>query len=185
LWLTHRYGRGFVDSLLPLIKATILFLDDHYKIVGISTGTEGPDTVVRLRVTQVHAIFLGGRVSMPDSRGWAEVTTTIGTVVQPLIIAGGLILAWPFNRWKELGLRLLIGGGVLMCVFLIDTPFTLWAYVWDMHVRSYEPTLISPLLIWHKFLINGGRQALGMGTGVVVIAVANRVSSFRHIGKVP
>lgn len=174
-WMTHRYGRAFVDLLLPLFRQTIAALDDHYTILSLATGMEGPDTVVRLRVNLARPIVIAGHLTMPDPRGWLAVTTTIGTVLQPMLVALGLVLAYPAQRFYEWIARLPVVTVLLAAVLLLDTPFTLWAYLWDMHVQAFDPDAFSPLLLWQKFLVAGGRLALGLLVAVLTFWTAARI----------
>ena len=57
---------------------------------------------------------------------------------------------------------------------LLNTPFTLWGLLWDLHAHHYEPGRFSPLLAWMRLLDGGGRLLLGMLGAAAVIALAAR-----------
>jgi hypothetical protein len=173
-WLASNYDRALAETLLPLIGHTVSWLDDHYRIVALTVGAEGADTAVRLRVVIARPIVIAGHVIPADARAWAEVTTTVGTLLQPLLIFLDLLLAWPTRRWQEWPLRLALVAPVAVTLVTVNTPFTLWAYLWDMHVRAYEPDRFSPLLIWSHLLDGGARLLLGaLGAMAACIVAAN------------
>lgn len=174
IWLTYRFGRDFIDLLLPAFSKLIGMLDDHYRILLLETGTEGADTVVRLEVTLAKPIFLNGHLIMPHAKALATATTTIGTILQIPLVSLGLILAWPVRRAVEHLPRLGIALLLILPVLLFDTPLILWASLWDLHVHAIEPDRFSPLLIWQRFLISGGRLAISIALGITTIALAKR-----------
>jgi len=169
LWAAHAWGRTLVDLLLPALRAAFLSLDDHYRILQLNTGSAGADSVIRLRVNLAQPMVVGGRVVVPHPLGAAEVTTAIGYVMQPLIIGLTLVLAWPWRTRAELAVRLVMAGALLVLALWLDTPFVLWANLWDMHARALEPERFSPLLAWAQWLQGGGRLLLGGVAGTLAI----------------
>lgn len=45
------------------------------------------------------------------------------------------------------------------------------AEVWDVHVSALEPDRFSLFLAWKDFLQGSGRLALGIGIGVISVAM--------------
>ncbi len=174
VWLAHRFGREATEALLPLVGRTLVWLDDHYRILALAVDSQGADTVIRLRVTLARPLLVGGRVILTDARGWAEVTTPVGHLLQPLLILSGILLAWPARRLREWPARLLLAAPVAALLVLLNTPFTLWGLLWDLHAHHYEPGRFSPLLAWLRLLDGGGRLLLGMLGAAAVIALAAR-----------
>lgn len=174
LWLAHACGREIVSLLLPAFQAILGLLDDHYRILSLALSSEGADSVVRLTVTLAKPIFLNGHVAMPHPQGIANVSIPVGSILQIPLICLGLLLAWPAKTVKEYPLRLVTGVVLTIVVMALDTPFALWANLWDIHVQSFDPERFSPLLIWQKFLLGGGRLAIGIAFGVVAIVLAKR-----------
>ncbi len=174
LALAQRYGRDMAEALLPLIGHSLVWLDDHYRIIDLTLGTEGADSVIRLRVTLARPLVVGGHLILPDARGWGQVTTPVGNLLQAPLVLLGLLLAWPARRWREWPLRLLFIAPVALLLVLLNTPFALWGHLWDLHAHSYEPGRFSPLLAWVRLLDSGGRLLLGMLGAVAVIALSSR-----------
>lgn len=159
------WERELIEATLPLIRALILWLDDRFVILALGIDHNIQDTVVRLRVNATAIIVIGGQLAMPKPGEWLEVTTTVGAMLQPLVIAAGLAGAWPERiaiRIIRVALALVLG----MVFLLIDLPLTLHAYVWDMYRDYYDPQRISPLLIWHELMHAGGRLGVGVLMGI-------------------
>lgn len=175
VWLAHRFGREATEALLPAIGHALAWLDNHYRILALAVDSQGADTVIRLRVTLARPLVVGGRVILSDARGWAEVTTPVGHLLQPLLILAGILLAWPARRRREWPARLLLAAPVAALLVLLNTPFTLWAHLWDLHAHRYEPGRFSPLLAWVRLLDGGGRLLLGMLGAAAVVALASRL----------
>lgn len=184
LALAQRYGRDATEALLPLIGHSLAWLDDHYRIIDLTLGTEGADSVIRLRVTLARPLVVGGHLIPPDARGWGQVTTPVGNLLQPPLVLLGLLLAWPARGWREWPLRLLLSAPVALFLVWLNTPFALWGHLWDLHAHLYEPGRFSPLLAWTHLLDGGGRLLLGMLGAVAIVVLASRVSGAigRHGG---
>lgn len=170
-------GRHLVEILLPAVQTIIVWLDDRFSILFLGIDHTAQDTVIRLRVNLVRMVVVGSHVTEPHPKGWLEVTTTVGAMLQPLTIGLGLALAWPGNA----AVRLYRAGAVLfLAVFfmLVDIPLTLHAYVWDMFLESFDPDHFSPLMAAHRFLHGGGR----LGVGVMIAVAATVVVARRGCG---
>lgn len=183
LTLAWTWGRDLVEAVLPLARHLIQALDDRFVIqfLGVEQGAQ--DTVVRLRVHLAKLLVVGGRVAQSTPQGWSEVTTTVGAMLQPLILAVGLAGGWPGHfAARLLGASCAALLGLLF--LLADLPLTLHAYVWDIFVYAAGTNAISPLLAWHNFLHSGGRLGVGILLGVTAHAAAGRLlAPGRPIGR--
>ena len=173
LGISTVWGAQLLDALLPLIGQLILWLDERFTILVLSIDHTHQDTVVRLRVNLNQIVVVGGVPTQPDPRGWLEVTTTTGAMLQPLVIACALALGWP-ARWSYRMTRLALAFALGFGFLLLDVPVTLHAYVWDMFVLHYDPDGFSPLLRWHEALNAGGRLGMGLLFGVLAIRALRR-----------
>ena len=177
LVLARSFGREAAQALLPLIGHALTWLDDHYRILVLAVDSQGADTVIRLRVTLARPLVVGGHLILPDARGWAEVTTPVGHLLQPLLILTGMLVAWPARRWREWAARLLLIAPIVAALVLLNTPFTLWGHLWDLHAHHHEPGRFSPLLAWVRLLDGGGRLLLGMLGAVTAITLASPIAA--------
>lgn len=161
-------GRHLVELLLPLLQAPILWLDDRFTILFLGIDHTAQDTVIRLRVNLIRLLVIGTHVVEPHTKGWLEVTTTVGAMLQPLTIGLGLALAWPGRISQRLARAALACAGGLLFM-LVDIPLTLHAYTWDMFLAAYDPGHFSPLMTVHRFLHGGGRLGIGVALGTMAI----------------
>lgn len=167
------HSRDAVGVLLPGLSKALAWVADDFEIISVEFVTERNSLNIAALARLAHVVVLGGRAIVPDGQALLIAATTVGTVLQPLLVALVLVLAWP-ARLPEMALRLLMAAVLLALVLLIDTPFSLAAGLWDAQLRQYAPGHASPLVWWHIFLSGGGRLALGLVAGAVAIALARR-----------
>ena len=161
------WGRILIETLLPTTQALLNVLDDRFEILFLGVEHNWQDSVVRLRVNITTFLVLGGQVLTPHPKGWLEVTTTVGAMLQPLVIAPAIAAALPGRvavRLMRFGVAVAFG----LCFLVIDLPLTLYAYVWDMLIKGLGSNEFSPLLAWHEFLHAGGRLGIGVLLGLLV-----------------
>ena len=58
---------------------------------------------------------------------------------------------------------------LLAVVALLDVPLVLLAGIWALVVNAFDPTGTYTLLLWSRFLQNGGRPLLGLLVGALSI----------------
>lgn len=166
------WGKALIEALLPTTQALLNVLDDRFDILFLGVEHNWQDSVVRLRVNIATLLVLGGEVLTPHPKGWLEVTTTLGAMLQPLVIDPAIAAAIPGRiaaRLTRFGIAALFALGFLV----VDLPITLYAYVWDMLIHSMGSGGFSPLLAWHEFLHAGGRLGTGVLLGFLAISAAN------------
>lgn len=178
----HFAGERTIESLLPLMKREIAWLDDTYRVIDLKLDRQGADRVIRLEVGLANPVVLGGRVLLPDPRARANASTLAGSVMQPVVLCLALIAAWPARRPTEYPFRALIAFVGLVLAVLADVPFVLWGEVWHIQVSALEPDRFSPLLVWKDFLQGGGRFVLGLLVGALAIRAAPLVRG-HHVFK--
>lgn len=169
LALGHLFGGRLVETMLPLLRAEIAALDDHYRVLDLRVEDSGVERVVALEVGLARHIVLGGRALDPDPRARARVSTLAGHMLAPAMLCFALAAAWPARRWRDRGPRLAVALPLALAVMLVDLPFVLWGEVWNIHVAALEPERVSPLLLWKDFLQGGGRFALGLVAGAMTV----------------
>lgn len=168
-------ARDAVGLMMPALSGVLAFVADDFKILQVDFFSDrGASSIGALAMLE-HTIVLGGRAIVPDDVTVIAASTTLGTLLQPALVALVLVLAWP-ARWHELALRLAIVALPLAAVLLLlDTPLSLAAWLWQVQLRQYAPGTSSPLIWWNTFLNGGGRPVLGLIAGALAIALAQRV----------
>lgn len=162
-----------MKGLLPVVSTLLAWLDDRFAVLVLDVGAHVQDTVVRLRTTNIAPVTVGGVVTPPRAGSWLEVTTTVGAMVQPVVIACALVAGWP-AAWRTRVIGLAVALPVALAFMCLDTALTLHAFVWGMFVEHYEPGRFSPLLIWHDAMHSGGRLGVGVLLGALIIAALSR-----------
>lgn len=160
------WGATLIEAMLPLTHVALGWIDDRLGILFLGVERNQQDTVVKLKLNFVKFLFLGGRIIEPNPKGWLDVVTPVGSLLQPLIIApviaaalSGRLLA----RLARFGLAALLALGFLA----IDLPITLHAIAWDMVTYSIGLKDFSPLLAWNQFMQSGGRLGVAVVLGVM------------------
>lgn len=174
--LAATVGDVVVEWLLPAIRAGFDVIDSQFRILVLDvTQNDNGDTAIRLRVELARTLAIQLHRFDPQPGKWLEVTTTVGTVLQPAFAVTIAALSWPAAQARELGARVLIAVVLGLMLMLIDTPIDLLAYLWDMFIYRYDPEGFYPIQYYHQFMIGGGRFAIGMAAGVVAIIGAQSV----------
>lgn len=176
----HVWSHDVVALLLPVLSTALEFAAGDFSILRFEFVSDRGNSSIGALALLKHTIVLGGHAIVPDDVSVMMVGSTVGTVMQPLLVALVLVLAWP-ARVVEMALRLLVACALIAIVLLADTPLSMAAWLWDIQLRAHEPGRSSPLVWWNIFLNGGGRLALGLIAGVLSIAWARqRVGRSSH-----
>ena len=175
LGAAHWYSRDAVALLMPALSKALSFVADDFRILRFEFVSERGNAAIAALATLEHTLVLGGRAIVPNGTSVMAVTTTVGTVLQPLLVALVLVLAWP-ARWLEALLRIVFVAPLIALLVLLDTPFSMAAWLWEIQLRAYEPGRASPLVWWNIFLNGGGRLALGLLAGASSVVLAQAVA---------
>jgi hypothetical protein len=168
-WL---WGTALIEAILPTTRIMLGWIDDRFGIVSL--GLE-QGAVVRLRTTPTEMFIMGGRVVEAHPQGWLEVGIYSGAVLRVPLIAPAIAASLPGTmRVKALSfvLATLLAFGFL----LLDLPTALFANVWKLIVEHLEPGRFSPLLIWHEFLLTGGRFGVAAILGLAGWRLARKAA---------
>lgn len=166
------FRREIVSAFLPAFRAIIEAVDSHFHILVLDVMERNADAVIRLRVELARTVLINGHATHPKQGGWLEVTTTLGTVLQPACVAFILALAWPAARLQEFMLRMIVCAALAVIVVLVDAPLDLLAYLWSMFVDAFDRDGFYWIVKYHELMIGGGRLALGAVAGVIAIVFA-------------
>lgn len=159
------WGSTLIEALLPLTHTMLDGMDDRFNVRFLAVEHNWQDTVIQLRLGFSRGFVLGGQVLSADPRGSLWVSTPVGSLLQPLVIAPAMAAALP----GRLPIRLIRAGlAVLLALafLLIDLPVTLHAAAWDDLAYSLKVTGFSPLLAWYQFNQSGGKLGIGILMGV-------------------
>ena len=157
-------------GLGEIVHFIVLWLDDHFAVQALNLSQNHQDSVIVLRVSLVKALFINRQMVYTHPEGFLEVSTALGTLLQPMVIAGAIAAAWPRRP-----VAMLLGVAFALCatmlLLVVDIALSLYAYVWDMFHAHYVPDAFSPLLAWLQFMNGGGRLGLGGAHQPVLVDV--------------
>jgi hypothetical protein len=170
----NQYGEVLIKPLLNIYEWEIRTFADQYRILNFGLDNEGFDRVVRLKVTLAHLILIEGNFLIPDVRGNANASTSIGHIWQMFIVCLAMILSWPTINVRTYFIRLLVAFPVLLLLTMLDIPFALLASLWDLVIQNTAQDTFSWLVLWNNFLELGGRLALGLSSGMFVIWISQK-----------
>jgi hypothetical protein len=119
-----------------------------------------------------HVLESGGRVIVPDGVSTVRASSTLGTILQPLLVGMTLLLTWPARSWPEAMARLLTAPPLLLLALLLDTPLAFSVRMWHTVLQAHAVDHDSPLLWWNTWLNAGGRLALGLVAGALAVVLA-------------
>jgi len=178
LWLAKQYSADVVGSLLPVMRAEILALDDNVSIDSLQINRERETETVLLRANTRRPIYFGKFVIFPlgvrpHTNGWYQVHVNMRGALFSSVIFLIVILSWPQRSSRELILRMLIGLPFLATLFAVDTPLDLLGNFQAIIVHSVDPGTTPFLLRWAKFLEGGGSGAIAFAFAAVAISLAS------------
>jgi hypothetical protein len=173
LLAAHHWAHEVVVHLMPALSWALKTAADDFTVLQFGFGTErGNDSLVALALLKRTLVF-GSTAVVPDGVSIMAVGSATGNVLQPVLVALVLMLAWPAHL-LEMAVRLAIGTVLQAVVLLINTPLSMAAWLWFAQLQRYAPHDWSALVWWNIFLNGGGRLVLGLVTAVLAIALARR-----------
>lgn len=151
-----------VDGLLPLFRAWLDLVDDTYRTIDLSLVNTHGESMLRRLVTPAHLQLVGGAMVYPDpARQFLEQAAT-GIVLQPLILAIALLVAWPWSSVRELFFRYFVAPLPMTCVMLLDVPMMLYGFAWFDQLKAVNSDRFSLLVCWADAMNAGGRFGLAL-----------------------
>jgi len=165
-----------VRRALPLFQAWIEIIDDTYRTVDLHLEQRSGEWVIVRLATPAIVHVLGGNVVAVDSRTLISGLASAGIVLQPLVLAGALLCAWPAREVAELALRALFALPLVVMVVMLDVPIMLYGFIWNQELMALEPDRFSLLVSWADFMNAGGRLALTVVAVVVAIVAASTLA---------
>jgi subtilisin family serine protease len=176
LGLARVLATDAVAVLKPALRWGLEQAAPDFQVLRFDFSTDRGQPVLAALVRQQRTLFLGGRAVVPEPHSISGTGANVATVLQPVMVAVVLLLAWPARRWLEWPWRLLLATPLLALVLMLDTPLSMAAWLWFAQVKQHEPGAFSALLWWNTFLGAGGRLALGLVAAALALFLAQRVA---------
>lgn len=173
-----------IAHLMPAVRGWIDLVDDTFRTVDLRAAPVDGELLILRVATPAVIHVLGNHVVAVDPRTVMSTSVSAGILLQPLVLAGALLMAWPWQGWREPALRILLAAPLLALVVLLDVPTMLYAMLWYQEVAALEPERFSPLVDWSDFMNAGGRFALTVVAVTLAIGIARRLAA-RAIRRAP
>jgi hypothetical protein len=173
LLAAHLWSHDLLVQLKPVLSWALETAADDFTVLQFDFAKDrGNDSLVALAQLK-RTLMFGSTAVVPDGVTAMAVGSATGNVLQPMLVALVLMLAWPAHL-LEMAVRLAIGTALQAGVLLINTPLSMAAWLWFAHLQRYAPDQWSALVWWNIFLNGGGRLVLGLVSAVLAIAIARR-----------
>ena len=157
-----------VAAAMPPFRGWLSWIDSTYRTIDLSVTRVNGEAVVQRIATPAHPHVAGDNVVYADPRTRITTEAAAGIVLQPLVLAMALVLAWPWRTAPELAVRMALATPLAVAVVLLDVPLILVGVAWYDELSLLGQTAFSPLVYWADFMNAGGRFALT----VVAVAVS-------------
>jgi len=173
LLAAHLWSHDLLVQLKPVLSWALETAADDFTVLQFDFAKDrGADSLVALAQLKRTLMFSSTAV-VPDGVSVMAVGSATGNVLQPMLVALVLMLAWPAYL-LEIAVRLAIGAVLQAGVLLINTPLSMAAWLWFAQLQRHAPDDWSALVWWNIFLNGGGRLVLGLISAVLAIAIARR-----------
>lgn len=170
------WEKDIIAHAVPLVGQLLDLIDGTFRTVYLkATMVDGELLIARVATPAVTHV-VGQHVVSANSGNLLSSSASAGILLQPLVLAIGLLCAWPWQRSREMFLRLVFALPLIAIVTALDVPMILCGLVWVEEINAYDPDRFSPLASWGDFMNAGGRFAL------TVVAVWLAVRAARWLG---
>lgn len=183
------FAEVLVEPLLPLFEWVIGICSAEFRILKFGLIGINGDIVIQMQVTLAKPVFIGTQYLAPDSRGVAEVSTSVNHIFQVSVMFLAFTLTWAYQNnginkqnitarndgvlfsrvFNKLVLRMIIGLPILALIIMIDSPLVMLASLWRMILQNLALDNFSALIVWDAFLEGGGRLVLGLVAGMLTV----------------
>jgi hypothetical protein len=166
------YQERLVGAAMPLFRAWLGWIDDTYRTVDLSVVNFKGEWVVQRIATPARPHAMGEHVVYTDPGTHLTSQAAAGIVLQPLVLALGLLIAWPWRNAVELAMRFAVATPLALLVVLLDVPMMLYGFTWYQEISLLDPDRFSLLAHWADIMNAGGRFALAVVATTLAIFVA-------------
>ena len=169
--IAWRFGDSFTERLLPLIAWEIESVVPQIRVLAVSIGKGGAETVVGAQAGPAPVVMIAGKLLPLAPHSRFETSTPAGHVLQPLVLLLAVLIAWPTRNRIRYLLRLASALPLLALMSMIDVPLVLAAELEAALIDLANPGAFSLLGAWKDFLEGGGRLAVPIVLASSVLAL--------------
>ena len=164
-----------VAALMPAFREWLGWIDDTYRTLDLSVTDVDGEFVVQRVATLARPHAIGERVVYPEADARLVSRAAAGLVLQPLVLAVGLLVAWPWRSAAELAIRFAVATPLTLMVVLLDVPMLLYGSLWYQEISMLDPGRFSPVAYWADIMNAGGRFVLTVvATALAILTAIDR-----------
>lgn len=169
-----------VVRALPALQACAQLVAFDFTISALEVDAGSGGRALMAHANLAAPLLLNGQwvkpFSVKDATA-AEYRVTVS--ITGLFVYAALyvtaLLAWPSATRAEALMRLLCGLPFLAVLLLLDAPFTIAAELWNLLYAHNAPAETSKLMIFSRFLMDGGGFVLAGISAALVIGGSRRL----------
>ena len=182
LVLAHLFRQELVAPLTPVIHDTVRLVAPEFSLVSQDIVQQGRNEVLRVRANLSVPMEYAGHQLNPfgwngTPAGGYQISMTLGGILQYAAFMLIVVLAWPLNGFKDLVVRCILWMPLALVLFILDTPLTVIAELWNGLRNHFAPDSPCGWMVWARFLQGGGGFMLAALMGMLVIAASARLTN--------
>lgn len=166
------FANEYATLLAPLFEAILPLIYDRLDILTVSVAEQKSEWHYILSADNSTTIYLNGQL-IPPGIG-ASSSTLVAHSMQHIVFLGIVVIVGSI-RFRSSLIKLAIFVPVMIfSLEIIDVPFVLVGAVEDLLLFYLDPESLkkSPYVMWMNILNNGGRIALSIAAGWVVVVLS-------------
>ena len=177
LFGAYSMRRALVEPLLPLVAASMSWLDGNFQVLGVDIAHNGPNEVVRVKANLAHPVYVGTHqvkpfATVPRLAGWYQINLPVAYIFAHCLLVLIIILAWPVSRPAIYAIRMCAALPMMALLLLIDVPVTILAELWSPLHDDFQPFAFWPLLAWSRFMMGGGGFMIAAVMGIATLRIS-------------
>jgi len=163
--LSVTLGEAGIARLLGALRAGLDFWLPEFRIEPFELAQKGDQAILKAGFQLREQLVIGRRLI--DEPGWVRLQLTVGSMLEPAVLATATAAAWP----QRPALRVLATGlgallGVALTMLLVPTLMS--GMVLEKYYYAFAADQIRPFIIrLPRFFEGGGRPMLAIVTGLV------------------
>ena len=165
------WQQQLVAAAMPAFRAWLGTIDDTYRTLDLSVVNVNGELVVQRIATLARPHPVGEAIAYADADTRLTSRAEAGLVLQPLVLAVALLIAWPWRGAAELAARFALATPLTLAVALLDVPMMLYGFMWYQEISVLDPDRFSPLVCWADIMNAGGRFTLTVVACSIAIGV--------------
>ena len=180
--LLSQFLNPFIETvLLPIFTVVINLIGDYYRVTQFSIGHMSGNADELYKLTVITTKEVQFPLDKINAGGELSSQTLIGHTQQHFFVLFGILFISLAKQPKKLLLALLLGIPGWLLIEILDVPWVLCGAIEGLVFSYVDPESLdtSPLLIWTRILNSGGRIAISIIVGLIIIQASERLTTLK------